>query len=257
MGQHVAIASRGIAKSTFNKAAGYAGAAVLTAGVAIMAQAPTASAATTTIQLGYRGTAAATAQRALNLNKVKAYYPYATYDGYFGPVSDRSLRAWELANKANAAVVADGRITVGSAEWNLLISQIKTAPVVTNKLDPRCLVPGRVLCASKADRKVRYLVNGKVVYTLDARFGKPGYATRNGVFRVYYKNPMHWSRLYSVWMPYSMFFSGGQAIHYNSQFARIGYAYPYGSHGCVNVRDMATIAKVYAQVRIGDRVVVY
>ncbi|MFC8876789.1 L,D-transpeptidase, partial [Streptomyces ardesiacus] len=38
-------------------------------------------------------------------------------------------------------------------------------------------------------------------------------------------------------------------------FAARGYA--GASHGCVNVRDEGAIAGLYAQVRNGDKVVVY
>ena len=56
-------------------------------------------------------------------------------------------------------------------------------------------------------------------------------------------------------MPYAMFFSGGQAVHYSADFAARGYA--GCSHGCVNIRDKAGIAWVFDRVRNGDRVVVY
>ena len=46
-------------------------------------------------------------------------------------------------------------------------------------------------------------------------------------------------QLYGSAMPYAMFFSGGQAVHYSSDFAARGYA--GASHGCVNVRDHAGI----------------
>ena len=53
----------------------------------------------------------------------------------------------------------------------------------------------------------------------------------------------------------SLFFSRGQAVHYSSDFAAVGYN--GASHGCVNVRDRAALAEVYGQARVGDRVVVY
>jgi lipoprotein-anchoring transpeptidase ErfK/SrfK len=52
-----------------------------------------------------------------------------------------------------------------------------------------------------------------------------------------------------------MFFSGGQAVHYSSDFAARGYA--GASHGCVNVRDYAGIQWLFDQVNIGDKVVIY
>ena len=56
-------------------------------------------------------------------------------------------------------------------------------------------------------------------------------------------------------MPFSMFFSGGQAVHYSSDFAARGYA--GCSHGCVNIRKKSTIRWVFARIHVGDRVVVY
>ena len=63
------------------------------------------------------------------------------------------------------------------------------------------------------------------------------------------------SNLYFTPMPYSMFFSGGQAVHYSSNFARIGYA--GASHGCVNIADYAQVKALYFASRIGDKVVVH
>jgi lipoprotein-anchoring transpeptidase ErfK/SrfK len=56
-------------------------------------------------------------------------------------------------------------------------------------------------------------------------------------------------------MPYAMFFSGGQAVHYSSDFAARGYN--GASHGCVNVRDLAKIQALFDQVKVGDKVIVY
>ena len=67
------------------------------------------------------------------------------------------------------------------------------------------------------------------------RFGASYTPTREGLFHVYLKDADHVSHLYGSAMPYSMFFSGGQAVHYSSDFAARGYA--GASHGCVNVRD--------------------
>jgi lipoprotein-anchoring transpeptidase ErfK/SrfK len=119
--------------------------------------------------------------------------------------------------------------------------------------DPRCLT-GRVLCISKTSRTMRWMVDGRTLSTVDVRFGSQYTPTREGVFSVYFKSRHHWSALYDTPMPYAMFFSGGQAVHYSSDFAARGY---YGaSHGCVNVRGEAKIAQLFAQVRNGDTVVV-
>ncbi len=121
-------------------------------------------------------------------------------------------------------------------------------------LDARCRT-GRVLCIDKTSQTLRWVVDGKVLQTLDVRFGASYSPTREGVFSVYSKDADHVSRLYGSAMPYSMFFSGGQAVHYSSDFAARGYA--GASHGCVNVRDYSGIQWLFSQVQIGDRVVIY
>ncbi|MGP2435891.1 L,D-transpeptidase family protein [Streptomyces sp. JW3] len=136
----------------------------------------------------------------------------------------------------------------GHWELYLMGGQPAAAP------DPRCLT-GRVLCVSKESRTLRWMIDGRTVSTMAVRFGSRGTPTREGVFSVYWKSRNHWSTLYDSAMPYAMFFSGGQAVHYSSDFAARGYA--GASHGCVNVGDEAAVKELYAQVRDGDKVVVY
>jgi peptidoglycan hydrolase-like protein with peptidoglycan-binding domain len=124
------------------------------------------------------------------------------------------------------------------------------------KLDPRCLT-GRVMCIDKTSRTLRWVVDGHVRQQLDARFGSTlnDTPTREGLFHVYLKDADHVSQLYGSSMPFAMFFSGGQAVHYSSDFATVGYA--GASHGCVNIRDLAGVTWLFSQVRVGDKVVVY
>ncbi|MFE9096180.1 L,D-transpeptidase family protein [Streptomyces sp. NPDC007264] len=136
----------------------------------------------------------------------------------------------------------------GTWELYLMGGQPAAAP------DPRCTT-GRVLCISKTTRTLRWMVDGRTVSTMAVRFGTQYTPTREGVFHVYWKSRHHVSTIYHSSMPYAMFFSGGQAVHYSYDFAARGYA--GGSHGCVNVRDEAAIAALFSQVRTGDKVVVH
>ncbi|MEU6003194.1 L,D-transpeptidase family protein [Streptomyces sp. NPDC047197] len=117
-----------------------------------------------------------------------------------------------------------------------------------------CLT-GRALCISKESRTLTWMIDGKVVSTMDVRFGSQYTPTRDGTFTVYWKSRHHVSTLYDSSMPYALFFSGGQAVHYSTDFAATGYN--GASHGCVNVRDEKKIASLFAQVKNGDKVVVY
>lgn len=121
-------------------------------------------------------------------------------------------------------------------------------------LDPRCLT-GRAMCVDKTSRSLRWVVDGVVLRTVEVRFGSDELPTREGAFAVFRKSRDHVSSLYDTPMPFAMFFSGGQAVHYSPDFAANGYN--GASHGCVNVRDRAAVAWLFDQSRIGDKVIVY
>jgi hypothetical protein len=121
-------------------------------------------------------------------------------------------------------------------------------------LPSRCRT-GRVVCLDKSTRTLRWVVNGAVRLSMPARFGSTWTPTRNGLFRIYWKDIDHVSSLYGSPMRFSMFFSGGQAIHYSPDFARYGYS--RASHGCVNTRDWSKTRTLYNATRVGDLVYVY
>ena len=112
-----------------------------------------------------------------------------------------------------------------------------------------------MLCVDKTQKLLRVVRKGTVVLTVDARFGGPSTPTREGSFRVFGKARTHISSQYKTPMPYAMFFSGGQAVHYSPFFHRDGY---YGaSHGCVGIRTTAIAARLFRIVPVGTKVVVY
>ncbi|MEU3396386.1 L,D-transpeptidase family protein [Streptomyces filamentosus] len=177
--------------------------------------------------------------------------------GFYGSITGKSVAAFQ---KRRGLPVTS---TVDAATWELLLSLTKepTAdelkPSTTNKLDtpdPRCTT-GRVLCISKESRTLAWMIDGKVVSSFDVRFGSENTPTREGEFKVEWKAREWTSTIYHTPMPYSMFFSRGQAVHYSADFAARGYA--GASHGCVNVRDRAKLAALFDQVKPGDKVVVH
>lgn len=121
-------------------------------------------------------------------------------------------------------------------------------------LPSECL-SGVVVCVDKTARLVRLVENGSVVMALDARFGRFGALTREGAFQVYDKKADDFSQLFEVPMQYSLYFSGGQAIHYSPFFARDGYT--GNSAGCVNTRDLEGARAMYERVPLGATVYVY
>jgi hypothetical protein len=129
------------------------------------------------------------------------------------------------------------------------------APVAGGStIDPRCRV-GRVVCIDKSTRTLRWMIGGRVRLFMSARFGGSHGHTREGDFRIYWKDPKHVSRLTGEAMPWSMFFSRGEAIHYSPDFAENGYA--GASSGCVDTRDYVDTKALFHATRAGDRVVVY
>jgi peptidoglycan hydrolase-like protein with peptidoglycan-binding domain len=131
-----------------------------------------------------------------------------------------------------------------------LFNIVATGPA----LDARCTT-GRAMCVDKTSRSLRWVVDGVVLKSVEVRFGSDELPTREGAFAVFGKSRDHVSSLYDTPMPFAMFFSGGQAVHYSPDFAANGYN--GASHGCVNVRDRATVEWLFDQVRIGDKVIVY
>jgi lipoprotein-anchoring transpeptidase ErfK/SrfK len=131
---------------------------------------------------------------------------------------------------------------------------VEPPAVDPGSLDARCLT-GRVLCIDKTDRALRWVVNGRIIMEMDARFGAAATPTREGQFSVFWKDRDHVSSIFESQMPDSMFFSGGQAVHYSADFAAVGYA--GASHGCVNIRDRDGLDWLFDQVNVGDKVVVY
>jgi hypothetical protein len=185
---------------------------------------------------------------------------------FFGDVSDHygdqtvtAVRGFQ----AKRAIPVTGKVDRRTLDLLVGMTAEPTADELANRppdpaegsaLDPRCTT-GRALCIDKSSNSLRWVVDGKVRVTLDVRFGQEGMETREGQFAVSYKSRDHVSSLYDTSMPFAMFFSGGQAVHYSPDFAANGYN--GGSHGCVNVRDYGAIASLFDQVSIGDKVIVY
>lgn len=184
----------------------------------------------------------------------------ADVTGYYGDVTRAAVQGFQAKREIPVTGEVDrrtlgrlGAMTTTPTEAELHASADQGGNV-PGALDARCKT-GRVLCIDKTSRTLRFVVDGSVQQTLDVRFGASYTPTREGVFSVYSKDADHVSRLYGSSMPYAMFFSGGQAVHYSSDFATVGYA--GASHGCVNVRDYDGVAELFGRVRVGDRVVVY
>lgn len=147
-------------------------------------------------------------------------------------------------------------IVVGLAS-TVLIGASTVVGVSEASAVPGACKTGRVICVNKSTRQLALVVNGSTQIVLDARFGsvRRGLPTRDGMFRVYWKDADHVSSVYGSAMPFSLFFSGGQAIHFSSDFVRNGYN--GASHGCINTRSYAGTRALFNAVRTGDRVYIH
>ncbi|MET7800480.1 L,D-transpeptidase family protein [Streptomyces decoyicus] len=177
--------------------------------------------------------------------------------GYYASVTATSVRAFQKRQ---------GLPRTGAVQptaWRALTSQTRRPshqelyPPTTRPVgvpDPRCM-RGRVICISKRSNTLTWMVDGEIVSAMDVRFGSQYTPTREGAFALTFKSRHHVSTIYHTAMPYAMFFSGGQAVHYSADFAARGYS--GASHGCVNVRDKSKIAALFHAVKRGTKVVVY
>ena len=201
-------------------------------------------------QRGSRGTAVLTIQRNL---AALGLFPRSSIIGTFGPITQASVMRYQRSlHLAQTGVVT-------RALYDRLARDAAARPTVnppaSTVLDRRCLTGARVLCISKTTRTLYYVTYGRIVTSMSARFGAWDTPTREGTFSVYWKSRNHVSTIYGSAMPFAMFFSGGQAVHYSSDFAARGYA--GASHGCINIRNYAGLQWVFDQVHVGDKVVVY
>ena len=169
--------------------------------------------------------------------------------GRFGAHTTAGVRHFQTS----VLLPATGKVT--AATWQPLVTATgRFDPSTVLGIDRRCRTSGRVICLDKTRHKLFYVKNRRVLQVMDARFGCATTHTREGTFRVYRKRRHHVSSIYHTKMPYAMFFSRGEAVHYSSDYAR---GKGSCSHGCANVRDKSGLASLYRKIEIGDRVVVY
>ena len=182
----------------------------------------------------------------------------AEVSGSYGSVTTSGVRGFQ----AKRGIPVTGQVDQRTLDRLRGMTRTPTNAELYNKvptgsasgLDRRCLT-GRAICVSKRTNSLVWVVNGEARLRMDVRFGSSRTPTREGSFQIGWKSRDHFSSLYDTAMPYAMFFSGGQAVHYSPDFAARGYS--GASHGCVNVRNLAGIRALFAQAQVGDKVIVY
>jgi lipoprotein-anchoring transpeptidase ErfK/SrfK len=163
------------------------------------------------------------------------------------PVDPTSRTLRNVNNRLRIVALA-GATTAAATLPLILAAPASAAPAA-------CESAARVICVDKSNQKLTLFENGSAVLSMKVRFGSDETPTRNGSFKIYNKESKHVSRIAGVPMPYAMFFSGGQAIHYSADFAKNGYN--GSSLGCVNTRNLNETKQLFDDVAIGDTVYVY
>jgi hypothetical protein len=105
---------------------------------------------------------------------------------------------------------------------------------------------GVVVTVNKTTQRLTVEVDGATRYHWPVSTARWGYRTPNGTYRPERLERKWFSRKYD-WspMPYSIFFSGGYAIHGSNEVSRLGRP---ASHGCIRLHP-ANAAVLFALVQ--------
>ncbi|MFI7338639.1 L,D-transpeptidase family protein [Streptomyces sp. NPDC050085] len=167
-------------------------------------------------------------------------------DGRQSAADCKAIRAFQTKQGIRPDIGFAGPVTWSRMRW----LTARKNPNAAKKCPTRAY---RIVCVD-LPRQLMWVSKGKKVVfgPVPIRSGRAGFATRAGWHKVYWKHKNHWSTLYNTPMPYSQFFSRGQAFH-----AIYGSVYnPPGSRGCVNMR-LADAKKLWGVLKKGDNVYVW
>lgn len=188
----------------------------------------------------------------------------ATPDGNFGPATKTAT----IQVQTDAGLTRDG--IIGRNTWRVLDgsnpSSANSSATSAQNLPSSCIQTARTICIVKGSgsRAMLYAVaDRQIVKSMPARTGDARgskFVTTNGEHNVTFKSKNHVSSIYDAAMPNSIFFNGGQAVHYSADFDRCDYSRSCGqggsSHGCVNIGDRADSEWLYNWARTTTDVIV-
>jgi lipoprotein-anchoring transpeptidase ErfK/SrfK len=144
-------------------------------------------------------------------------------NGTFGPKTEAAVMRFQRS----VGLRPTGR--VNAQTWNPLIRRSTLGKKV---VPAACKKAGWHACYDRKRHQVSLYRNGQLHNSWLVRGGAYNSQTRTGNFTVYWRSENHRSRTYGgAPMPYSQFFSGGQALHGSRLMMN---PYEGHSHGCVN-----------------------
>jgi len=144
-------------------------------------------------------------------------------DGRFGPRTEAAVKEFQKRNGLMPTGV------VNHLTWPPLIRQsVRGRPAVPHG----CRTTGWHACYDRWWHQVSLYHDGELLNSWLVRGGESDTPTRTGTFQVHFRDIDHVSAAFDdAPMPYSQFFSGGEALH-GSRFMMDPYV--GHSHGCVN-----------------------
>lgn len=182
-------------------------------------------------------------------------------DGDFNQPTKDAIGAFRTSIGLPVSEVMDERtiLALKSKTRNPSYDELFDAPPpsdLSQELDPRCL-SGKVICVSKDQRKMSYVVDGQILLTREARFARPGWESPTGEYNVWYMDADEVSVIFGerTPMPYAIYYNRDIAVHFSDNFADVGYE--GGSHGCTQSYDYQAMKWLFEQTHVGDRVIVY
>jgi hypothetical protein len=143
--------------------------------------------------------------------------------GRFGKPTRAAVRRFQQRQGLRASGVAT------AATWRRLLQRSNNNVRTARR---RCAGAGWHACYDRRNHQVTLWRRGRMWNTWLVRGGSYDAQTRTGNFTVFRRDKDHVSGLYGSPMPYSQFFSGGQALH-GSRYMMDPYK--GHSHGCVNM----------------------
>jgi hypothetical protein len=160
--------------------------------------------------------------------------------GHFGPLTRGAVKRFQ--RKAHLRVTG----VANHPTWRLLIKRTIRARGLIPHI---CHTRGWHACYDRKRHQLTLWHKRRIHNSWLGRSGDRGTETRLGNFTVYWRDKNHVSSLYNLPMPYSQFFSGGQALH-----GSVLMVDPWvdHSHGCINlyIKDARQLWNLTSNVKL-------